>query len=106
MNAKDVRPIAWLQNPKYPILVLFDDGESSIIWGLYEDQFCIGTRWNGGIKRGFPGQANHPTWFIQPDLIVLPILQKLQVIYYEGNKYVEIENVNIALSHYLNKTSP
>lgn len=72
-SAKDVTPQKWTN-----IEVLFDDGSYSVISGIYNDQFCLGERWNGDKDSyGFPHQADKPIWHIVPSYFRIPILCKI-----------------------------
>lgn len=72
-SAKEVTPQKWTE-----IEVLFDDGSYSVISGIYNDQFCLGERWNGDKDSyGFPHQADKPIWHIVPSYFRLPILYKV-----------------------------
>lgn len=74
MNPNQVNPAAW-QNHE----VIFDDGEFSAVWGQYEDNQCLGARWNGDSdeQRGYPGQGAYPLWFVVPDFLALSTLERL-----------------------------
>lgn len=77
MNPTQVNPAAW-QNHE----VIFDDGEFSAVWGEYHGNPCLGTRWNGDTddERGYPGQGAYPLWFVVPEYLVLPTLERLNTI--------------------------
>jgi hypothetical protein len=100
MNAIDVRPAKWLQDPSYPIKVLYDDGEYSIIWGSYENIPALGARWNSSesSSRGFPNTSGNPTWFVEPDFLVLGILHRLQAQAIDGNNLEYYDNIQFAIS--------
>ena len=82
--AADVRPAKWSE-----ITVLFDDGEYSVISGLWErNDPSLGERWNGegsdgggeqfrGGTLGFPNVAGYPVWHKVPDFLEVPILYGL-----------------------------
>jgi len=75
MNPHDVKPNAWTE-----IEVIFNDTnqEYSAIWGKFNGTYCLGTRWNGELdQRGYPGQGEYPLWFVEPDFLTVPILQRL-----------------------------
>ena len=73
-NAVDVRSVKWSG-----ITVLFDDGEYSVISGLYENNRCLGERWNGDAEtpRGFPNVFGNPVWHVAPSFLEMPILHEL-----------------------------
>ncbi|ALU28455.1 hypothetical protein NWE55_16650 (plasmid) [Myroides albus] len=61
-KAKDVWPKKWQQ-----VIVLYDDGEYSVCWGMYEkNPRTMGKRWNDN----FPRQGASPTWYIEYPLFV------------------------------------
>lgn len=73
-NAMEVQPRDWSQ-----IAVLFDDGEYSVISGLYGGDPHLGERWNGtgDSPLGFPNVAGHPVWHVVPRFLEIPILHGL-----------------------------
>lgn len=78
MNPHDVKPNAWTE-----IDVIFSDvdHEYSVIWGKFNDTYCLGTRWNGDMgQRGYPGQGEYLLWFVEPESPTLPILQRLYLL--------------------------
>lgn len=100
MKAYEVRPQKWLCHVNYPIRILYDDGEYSVIWGKYENTKALGVRWNGGTDVGFPNQGGYPTWYIEPDFIAIVILRKLLTSTIE-KEY--LENINFAIQEFTNK---
>jgi|ERR1019366_4952743 hypothetical protein len=74
--AAEVRPEKWTE-----IRVLFDDGEYSVISGLYErgPHRSLGERWNGdaGSPIGFPNVAGYPIWHVVPQFLQLHVLHGL-----------------------------
>lgn len=67
-----VRPKKWKS-----VRTLFDDGDTSVISGLYDggSQRLLGIRWNGGEgELGFPNVAGMPIWHVLPDFLAIPIL--------------------------------
>ncbi|HRO97561.1 MAG TPA: hypothetical protein PLY79_10905 [Ferruginibacter sp.] len=98
MQAQEVNPNDWNLDENYPIRVLYDDGEFSIIWGMYQNRKSLGTRWNGGIERGFPGQGAHPTWYIEPPFIAIAILQRIFTLALDTTDHKYIENIKFAIS--------
>lgn len=103
MKAKEVKPKDWLIDANYPVRVLYDDGEYSVIWGKYQDHRALGVRWNGGTERGYPGQGAHPTWYVEPDFIAIVILQRLQILAIENRQNQNLQNINYAISELLDK---
>jgi len=79
-KAVDVRPKRWSN-----ILVLFDNGSYSAVWGNYDDseRRILGVRWNGNdvlenqTSKGFPTSRGKPVWHIEPDFLVLPLLKNM-----------------------------
>lgn len=76
--AIDVRPKDWSE-----ITVLYDDGYYSIIWGRFRRRPFknMGVRYNegdnpGGI--GYPSLGKYPLWYVEPPMLVEPILAGLQ----------------------------
>jgi hypothetical protein len=62
------------------ITVLFDNGEYSVISGLFdgESERALGERWNGeGVAPGFPNQGANPTWHVVSDFLAVPLLHGL-----------------------------
>jgi hypothetical protein len=74
-SAADVRPEKWSN-----ITILFDNGEYSVISGMYEQtNIALGERWNGGSGNplGFPSSSGHAVWHVVPAFLELPILHGL-----------------------------
>lgn len=73
-SATEVTPQKWSD-----ISVLFDDGEYSVISGVYESQGrTIGERWNRAKSPiGFPNAAGYPIWHVAPKFLHVPILHGL-----------------------------
>ncbi len=97
MNADQVKPQKWLRDENYPIRVLYDDGEYSIIWGKFENHRAMGVRWNGGTAVGFPGQGGHATWYVEPDFIAVSILQRLLTMAQDCADRTYYENILFAI---------
>lgn len=96
MKATEVTPAAWKDEK-----VLYDKGNYSAIWGKYQDEKCLGVRWSGNDgERGYPGQGNYPTWYIEPDFLVLSILQKLLELAIEDKEREHISNILFAIKEY------
>ena len=104
MDATNVRPQKWFQDKTYPIKVLFDDGDYSIIWGKFENNIAMGVRWNGGDV-GYPRQGVYPTWYVEPDFIAIGIIQNIltKAIDKPNCSYYHIENINFALKELTRK---
>jgi len=105
MNANEVRPQKWLWNDNYPIRVLFDDGEYSVIWGQFENTRALGVRWNGGTEVGYPGQGGNPTWYVEPDFIAISILQRILLMAIDNNERQFIDDINFAIHELTDKMS-
>lgn len=103
MRAEEVRPQKWLWDENYPIRILYDDDEYSVIWGKYENTTALGVRWNGGTDVGYPGQGGHPTWYVEPDFIAIAILQRLLTLAIDNNEREYLENINFAIQELTNK---
>jgi hypothetical protein len=74
-SANDVSPKRWSDK-----IVLFDDGEYSVISGIYDGQprRVLGERWNqdqGSL--GFPNVLGHAVWHVVPQFLELPVLHGL-----------------------------
>lgn len=69
-SANSVRPGKWTH-----ITDLYDDGESSAVWGNFEEAAhkCLGVRWNDS----FPSQGGNPLWYVEPDFVTKAILLEL-----------------------------
>ena len=94
-NAVDVTPLRWSN-----IIVLFDDGDYSVIWGNYDNskKRVIGVRWNGNdvlegqSDKGFPTSRGKPVWHVEAEFLTLPIVSKLierNVWLYDNDKLSE-----------------
>lgn len=103
MKANEVRPQKWLWDKNYPIRVLYDDEEYSIIWGKYENTRALGVRWNGGTEIGYPGQGAHPTWYVEPDFIAIVILQRILNIAIDNNDRKHITDITFAIQELTDK---
>lgn len=72
-NGNSVRPKKWTN-----VIVLYDDGISSLIFGAYEQNKCLGIRWNGDQNNpkdvGYPKQGKYPLWFVLPKWIKRQVL--------------------------------
>jgi hypothetical protein len=76
--AREVHPLKWTPRPgDVELTVLFDNGEYSLISGLFDGGPAIGERWNGQGGIGFPSQGGNPTWHVVPDFLEVPILHGL-----------------------------
>jgi len=97
-SGREVRPGKWSN-----VIDLFDNGEYSAIWGIYENnkRRCLGVRWNGNGK-GFPNQGGNPLWYIEPLFftrsILLWILNELVLKVELPFQDEHIKNVRVALS--------
>lgn len=71
-SAIEVTPQKWSA-----ITVLFDNGEYSVISGLYDGgaSRALGERWNGADDSvGFPSMGGNPLWHVVPDFLEVPLL--------------------------------
>ena len=98
MKAQEVVPQKWLWDATYPIRVLYDDGDYSVIWGKYETTKALGVRWNGGTDIGYPGQGAHPTWYVEPDFIAIAILQRILTLAIDNDEKEYLENIMFAIN--------
>ncbi len=75
MDPSLVNPGAWKD-----IRIILNDTsvQYSVIFGMFHDQPALAMRWNGQpYDRGYPGQANHPLWFVVPDPLERAILDEI-----------------------------
>jgi len=103
MDAKNVLPQKWTWDEHRQFLILFDDGEYSVIWGKYEGVKALGTRWNGETDIGYPNQGAYPTWYVEPDFIAIAILQRLLTLAIDNGDKNYLENIKIAINELSNK---
>jgi len=96
MNAPEVKSKEWTKDPNYPVRVLYDDGEYTIILGKYFDTPALGSRWNHTIE----GQKPH--WHIESDFISTAILQRLLTYAIDRQNYGYYDNILFAIGE-LNK---
>ena len=77
-SAAEVTPEKWSS-----ITILFDNGDYSVISGVYEEtrgvsNRVLGERWNGGgTGLGFPSAYGKPVWHVVPDFLEVPVLHGL-----------------------------
>ena len=105
MRADEVRPQKWCWDVNYPIRVLYDDDEYSVIWGKYENIKALGVRYNGETDIGYPGQGAHPTWYVEPDFIAISILQRILIIAIDDNDTDHLADINFAIQELTGKMS-
>ena len=104
MKAIDVKSKKWLQDPNYPIRVLFDDGEYSIIWGKYMSSKSLGVRYNiANTEKGYPVGRGGPEWYVEPDFLAIIIVQQLITLSVENNEYEYLDNIKFALDELTEK---
>ena len=104
MDAKDVRPKKWLWDEDYEPIVLFDDGEYSAVWGKYEKSKCLGVRYNesaNGSYVGYPSQGANPLWYIEPDFLVLPLLDEFLRLAKDAKDTEYEKNIEFAKNEFL-----
>ena len=91
-----VRPGKWDN-----VIDLYDDGDNSAIWGVYNDDSskdrCLGVRWNGGDSYGYPNQGGNPLWYVEPDFITKNILLELLSRVNKDSASGNLENILQAL---------
>jgi hypothetical protein len=98
-----VRPKRWTQ-----VTDLYDDGQYSAIWGLYEDDDKVlrpkrvAGRWNGdSMGIGYPNRFGTPQWYVEPEFLRMAILQELerrvQLDEYPGDRALHLANIREAL---------
>jgi len=100
MNAIDVRPEKWRNDP---ILVLFDDGIYSVIWGKYEGTPALGVRWNDAENPpiGYPSLFGNPMWYVEYNYIAGAIIQGLQKMAIDNigkKEHYNLDNIQVALN--------
>lgn len=99
-SAKSIIPQAW-KDEEYPVKVLYDNDGYSVIWGKYHGQKSLGVRWSQGHnKRGYPGQGKYPTWYVEPEFLILPILNKLLDMAIQENRKDKIELIVYAIKEF------
>lgn len=103
MEAKDVLPEKWRQDPSYPVKVIYDDGDYSLNWGKFDGEKALGARWNGSVNSGFPSQGSHPTWYVEPDFIAIAILNHLHVIALNTQDNEYLDNIRFAINEISSK---
>lgn len=61
------------------IEILYDNGEFSIAYGVFEKKDkCIAMRWNGdGEDAGYPKLFKHPVWFIVDNRLKIIMMKSL-----------------------------
>lgn len=101
-NASDVNPDKWQD-----LIVLYDDGSYSAIWGIYEkrEHKSLGVRWNGEPDNdGYPSQGGNPLWYVEPALLTEAILVQLGSIvaakHHSDEMRQYLPNIEIALSEF------
>ena len=103
MKASEVNPKNWNWDPNYPIRVLYDDEDYSLIWGKYKEKKALGARWSGDEERGYPGQGEYPTWYVEPDFISIAILQRLLTQAIDSDELKYVDNIYFAISELMSK---
>lgn len=104
MDAINVIPEKWRRDSNYPIRVLYDDGEYSVVWGKFEDSRALGVRWNGGSGIGYPAQGSNPTWYVEPDFIAIGILNHIHSqALASNNPAFNLDNILYAINELSNK---
>lgn len=100
MKAIEVKPKDWTWDENYPIRILYESEDYSVIWGKYRDVPCLGSRWNYSevSERGFPGTGEYPTWYIEPDFFASAILQRLLTFALDTENYGYLDNINFAIN--------
>lgn len=95
--AEDVNHTKWTNK-----IIVYDDGEYSVIWGNYEDDEkpCLGVCWNrydGGKELGFPNQFGNPIWHVEPRYLTKMILLGLYNESLRKNDKKYLDNLNSVL---------
>jgi hypothetical protein len=94
-KGKSVRPNKWNN-----VIDLYDDDDSSAIWGKYGNSTnnCLGVRWNGkGEEHGYPNQGKNPLWYVEPDFVTKNILLELLSRVNKNASLGNIQNILFAL---------
>jgi hypothetical protein len=99
-KAREVTPGAWSD-----ILVLYDDGEYSAVWGRFRNSShrMLGVRWNGKEGEvGYPNQGGHPLWYVEPPFversIILGLGEKLRRSPHIPQREQYLQNLAVALN--------
>lgn len=105
MKAEKVKPKDWLTDENYPIRIVFESDKEnySVIWGKYKNEKKLGVRWNGITSRGYPGQGEHPTWYVEPDFLATAILQRLLTLSIDSEQTEYLDNLKFAINELTNK---
>lgn len=90
----------WANDTNYPVRVLYDDGEYTVIWGKYFDTPALGTRWNHS------DEGKKPQWHIEPDFIASAILQRLLTFAIDSQNYGYYDNILFAISELNKQVAP
>ena len=100
MNAEDVKPRKWMKDENYPIRVLYDDGEYSVIWGKYDNKPALGVRWNESenSESGYPYGRGGPEWYVEPNFIAIVILNRILCISLDNKEYHFLDNIQFAIN--------
>jgi hypothetical protein len=104
MDAINVTPEKWRRDKNYPIRILIDNGNYSVVWGKFSGTRCLGVRWNGEEEVGYPSQGSNPTWYVEPDFIAIGILHNLHSLaIVDRTDDYNIDNILFAISELSDK---
>lgn len=92
-TAEMVVPGAWSD-----IIILYDDGEYSLIWGRFDKRKRrdLAARWNGKEGTiGYPSTRGYPQWYVEPPFLVEGILKALRSKLHEDSNYPGHKNKHL-----------
>lgn len=98
--AVDVKPGRWSE-----ILVIFDNGWYSVMWGRLDGQNHkdLGVRWNGKgeSEKGYPNGRGYPQWYVEApflrESVLLGVKSELQKMDVTPQITRYLKNLDIAL---------
>lgn len=100
MNTPKENSREWTKDPNYPIRVLYDDGDYTIIWGKHYDTPALASRWN------LTNEKEKPHWHIEPNFIANAILQRLLTFAIDRPNYGYYDNILFAISELNKQVAP
>lgn len=95
-----IKHTKWFEDDYKPKILFHDEEENySMIWGKYDGSFALGVRWHkGGVNgKGFPSQGSIPTWYVEPNFLIVPILKEILSKSIVQGKSTYIKNISLAL---------
>ncbi len=83
---------------------IYDEGEheSSLVYGRWDGDLCIASRWNGSFndphrQKGNPISHFQPTWFILPEYMAQVVMQDLLMRQVLGDRRVNSDVLREAI---------